>query len=120
LKIRTIKGQRDLEWISRLDNIKRERYTELGAKARSILYFKLLENQNQPEEFINHIESRKRLLIPPKEYKSTKDNQYYHYCNHIFRHDLLNETIIARAKKRIAANKILNTWRVQINKRRQV
>jgi hypothetical protein len=118
LKTRTIKGQRDLEWISRLDNIKRERYTELGAKARSVLYFKLLENQNQLEEFINYIESRKRLLIPPKEYKSTTDSQYYYYCNQIFRQDLLNETIIARAKKRLAANKILNTWRVQVNRQR--
>ena len=118
LKTRTIKGQRDLEWISRLDYIKRKRYTELGAKARSVIYFKLLENQNHLEDFINYIEDRKRLLIPPKEYKSTKDSQYFYYCNHIFRHDLLNETIIARAKKRIAANKILNTWRVQVNRRR--
>ena len=45
---------------------------------------------------------------------------YLYYINRKFRHDLINEAIIARVKSTLAANKILNTWRVQVNKRKRV
>jgi hypothetical protein len=117
LKTRTQQGNHLLlEWISRLEFINSERFGKYGPHIRKVLYFKLLKNQPNWENFITEIETKKLVLHSDSELDHRITTKYQYPIKQSFRHELINKTILARVTNRIAVNKILKEWRFYLNR----
>jgi hypothetical protein len=118
LLTRTPTGDTELEWYSRFEEINRTRYERAGYRIRSTLYFKLLEHQDNFQGFIDYFDTTKKFIRSPIEALQEKETKYRYHINNIYRNDVINQTIIVRVTNRLAANKILNTWRSWTKKKR--
>ena len=116
LKIRSRSRKTNLFWEIKLQRQGEDypHYSDTAPTIRSNLFHELKADQS--EHFIDWFNYTEFTVKDPQELLK----RYLYYINRKFRHDLINETIIARVKNRLAANKILNTWRAQTYIRNQL
>ena len=116
LKVRTRYTKTNTFWETKLERHGKDYkyYKDISPTIRSNLFHELKTDQS--EHFIDWFKQTEFIAKTPDEILK----RYLYYINRKFRHDLIDEAIITRVKNRLAANKILNTWRVQVNKRIRV